>query len=89
MEPTQLEIARTATSEKLPGTAFSTVVLSRAWKYGGIFLRFGESSSNALQAPQNGKQEKARATRRPSPENDVRRPGRWGVDQSRMSQVGT
>ena len=30
VEPNQLEIARTATSEKLPGTAFSTVVLSRA-----------------------------------------------------------
>jgi hypothetical protein len=27
-----LEIARTATSEQLPGTAFSTVVVSRAWK---------------------------------------------------------
>jgi hypothetical protein len=26
------EIARTATSEQLPGTAFSTVVVSMAWK---------------------------------------------------------
>ncbi len=26
------EIVRTATSEQLPGTAFSTVVVRRAWK---------------------------------------------------------
>jgi hypothetical protein len=46
--PSQLGIVRTATSEKLPGTAFSTVVVSSAWKYVGTVLWSGESSIKAL-----------------------------------------
>jgi alpha-glucosidase (family GH31 glycosyl hydrolase) len=44
--------------------------------------------SDGLQAHQNDKQEKARATCRPFQENDIRRPGECFVDQSRMSQIG-
>lgn len=31
----QFGITRTATSDEVPGAAFSTVVVSRAWKLGG------------------------------------------------------
>jgi hypothetical protein len=48
--PVQLEIARTATNEEFPGTAFSTVVVSRAWKYGGTVLWLAERSVRALRS---------------------------------------
>src|SRR5208283_1957134 len=44
----QLETARTATSEALPGTEFSTVVWRRAWKYGGGVFWSGASAARAL-----------------------------------------
>src|SRR5260370_2205536 len=48
--PVYLEIARTATSEELPGTAFSTVVESRAWKYAGTVLWSDERAIKALRS---------------------------------------
>jgi len=42
-----LGMTRTATSDDFPGTAFSTVVLSRSWKYGGRVLWSDDRFSKA------------------------------------------